>query len=155
MQKIRPWLWFDHQAEEAADFYVSVFKNSRITSVSRYGDEGPGPAGTAMVVNFELEGVEFMALNGGNAEQYRSAFYVDCETQEDVDHLWDRFSEGGEKGVCGWIKDRFGVTWNIVPSVLGDLMSDEDDEKSGRVMKAMLQMTKLDIPTLMRAYEGK
>lgn len=153
MQKIRPWLWFDNQAEEAANFYVSIFKNSRITNVSRYGDEGPGPAGTVMVASFELDGVAFMALNGGSEAEYKSAFYVECETQEEIDHLWERLAEGGEKGVCGWLKDRYGVSWNIVPSILGELMSDEDDEKSNRVMKAMLQMTKLEIPELLRAYE--
>jgi len=155
MQKIRPWLWFNTEAEEAANFYVSVFKNSRITSVSHYGDEGPGPAGTVMVVTFVLDGVDFMALNGGSAPQYSSAFYVDCETQEEIDHLWERLSDGAEPGVCGWLKDRYGVSWNIVPSIFGELMSDEDDAKTGRVMKAMLQMTKLEIPALLRAYEGE
>lgn len=153
MQKIRPWLWFDTQAEDAANFYVSVFENSRITQVSRYGEAGPGPAGSVMVVSFELDGVEFMALNGGSEAQYQSAFYVDCETQEEIDRLWDRLSEGGEPSVCGWLKDRFGVSWNIVPSVFGELMSDEDDEKTNRVMQAMLGMTKFDIAALLRAYE--
>ena len=155
MQKIRPWLWFNGQAEDAANFYVSIFKNSRITNLSRYGDEGPGPAGTVMVASFVLDGVEFMALNGGGDASYSPAFYVDCKTQEEIDELWERLSESGEKGVCGWLKDRYGVSWNIVPSILGDLMSDEDDEKSSRVMKAMLKMTKLDIAALKRAYEGK
>lgn len=154
MQKIRPWLWFDTQAEDAANYYVSVFKNSRITDVSRYGEEGPGPAGSVMVVAFELDGVEFMALNGGPSEDFRSAFYVDCDTQDEIDHLWSALGDGGETNVCGWLKDRFGVSWNIVPSVFGDLMSDEDPEKRGRVMKAMLGMTKLDIAGLQRAYEG-
>jgi predicted 3-demethylubiquinone-9 3-methyltransferase (glyoxalase superfamily) len=153
VQKIRPWLWFDTQAEDAANFYVSVFENSRITQVSRYGEAGPGPAGSVMVVSFELDGVEFMALNGGSEAQYQSAFYVDCETQEEIDRLWDRLSEGGEPSVCGWLKDRFGVSWNIVPSVFGELMSDEDDEKTNRVMQAMLGMTKFDIAALLRAYE--
>ncbi|HKU81923.1 MAG TPA: VOC family protein [Candidatus Tumulicola sp.] len=154
MQKIRPWLWFDTQAEEAANFYVSVFANSRITDVSRYGEEGPGPAGSVMVVAFELEGVEFMALNGGSSSDYGSAFYVDCATQEEVDRLWDALAEGGETNVCGWLKDRFGVSWNIVPSEFGDMMSDEDPDKRSRVMKAMLGMTKLDVAALRRAYEG-
>lgn len=154
MQKIRPWLWFDTQAEEAANFYVSVFKNSRITDVSRYGDEGPGPAGSVMVVAFELDGVEFMALNGGPSENYSSAFYVDCETQEEIDRLWDALGEGGETNVCGWLKDRFGVSWNIVPSVFAELMSDGNPEKRSRVMTAMLGMTKLEIAGLRRAYEG-
>lgn len=154
MQKIRPWLWFDTQAEEAANFYVSVFKNSRITDVSRYGDEGPGPAGSVMVVAFELDGLEFMALNGGPSENYSSAFYVDCETQEEIDRLWDALGEGGETNVCGWLKDRFGVSWNIVPSVFAELMSDGNPEKRSRVMTAMLGMTKLEIAGLRRAYEG-
>lgn len=154
MQKIRPWLWFDTQAEEAANFYVSVFKNSRITDVSRYGEEGPGPAGSVMVAAFELDGVEFMALNGGSSGDYSSAFYVDCETQEEVDHLWEALADGGETSVCGWLKDRFGVSWNIVPSAFGELMSDEDPQKRSRVMKAMLGMTKLDVAALRRAYEG-
>lgn len=154
MQKIRPWLWFDTQAEEAANFYVSVFKNSRITDVSRYGDEGPGPAGSVMVVAFELDGLEFMALNGGPSENYSSAFYVDCETQEEIDRLWDALGEGGETNVCGWLKDRFGVSWNIVPSVFAELMSDGNPEKRSRVMSAMLGMTKLEIAGLRRAYEG-
>ncbi len=154
MQKIKPWLWFVDQAEEAANFYVSVFKNSRITSVTRYGDEGPGPAGSVMVASFVLDGVEFMALNGGTQAEYSSAFYVDCETQDEIDRLWEHLAEGGETSVCGWLKDRFGVSWNIVPSVFGELMSDEDDEKTGRVMKAMLQMTKLDTAELQRAFDG-
>lgn len=154
MQKIRPWLWFDNQAEEAANFYVSVFKNSRITDVSRYGEEGPGPAGSVMVVAFELDGLEFMALNGGPSENYSSAFYVDCETQEEIDRLWDALGEGGETNVCGWLKDRFGVSWNIVPSVFAELMSDGNPEKRSRVMSAMLGMTKLEIAGLRRAYEG-
>jgi predicted 3-demethylubiquinone-9 3-methyltransferase (glyoxalase superfamily) len=153
VQKIRPWLWFDTQAEEAAKFYVSVFKNSHITQVSRYGEAGPGPVGSVMVVSFELDGVEFMALNGGSNGDYQSAFYVDCETQEEIDDLWERLSEGGEKSVCGWLKDRYGVSWNLVPSVFGELMSDEDEEKTDRVMKAMLSMTKIDIAALLRAYE--
>jgi predicted 3-demethylubiquinone-9 3-methyltransferase (glyoxalase superfamily) len=155
MQKIKPWLWFDTQAEEAANFYVSIFRDSKITSVSRYGEEGPGPAGSVMVVAFEIDGVEFMALNGGTAGEYAPAFYVDCETQEEIDDLWERLSEGGEKSVCGWLKDRYGVSWNIVPSIFGSLMSDDDGEKTSRVMQAMLKMTKLEIPALLRAYEGK
>jgi len=155
MQKIKPWLWFKDEAEEAALFYVSIFKNARITSMSRYGDEGPGPAGSVMVATFELDGVAFMALNGGSPGEYSSAFYVDCETQAEVDHLWEHLSEGGEPGRCGWLKDRFGVSWNIVPSEFGDLMGSDDAEKTGRMFAAMLQMTKLDMPALLRAYEGK
>ena len=154
MQKIKPWLWFDTQAEEAANFYVSVFSNSRITSLSRYGEEGPGPAGSVMVATFELDGVAFMALNGGSSASYSSAFYVDCETQEEIDRLWDALAEGGETNVCGWLKDRYGVSWNIVPSVFGELMSDEDPVKRGRVMEAMFGMTKFDVAALRRAYEG-
>ena len=154
MQKIRPWLWFKDRAEEAARFYVSVFPNSSLTHLSYYGEEGPGPAGQVMVATFVLDGVQFMALNGGSEAEYSSAFYVDCETQEEIDHLWDRLSEGGEPGVCGWLKDRFGVSWNIVPSAFGEMMSDDDDEKTGRVMQAMLAMTKMDIAALRRAYDG-
>jgi predicted 3-demethylubiquinone-9 3-methyltransferase (glyoxalase superfamily) len=154
MQKIRPWLWFSDQAEEAARFYVSIFESSSITGTSYYGEGGPVPAGTAMVVNFVLDGVQFMALNGGSKAEYSSAFYVDCGTQAEIDRLWERLGDGGEPGPCGWVKDRYGVSWNIVPSVLGDLMSDDDEEKSGRVMEAMLKMGKLDIAELERAYAG-
>jgi predicted 3-demethylubiquinone-9 3-methyltransferase (glyoxalase superfamily) len=154
MQKIRPWLWFNDRAEEAARFYVSVFPNSSLSSLSYYGDGAPLPAGTAMVANFVLDGVQFMALNGGSDGDYAPAFYVDCETQEEIDRLWDRLSEGGEPGQCGWLKDRFGISWNIVPSILGDLMTDDDEEKAGRVMAAMLKMGKLDIPALERAHAG-
>ena len=158
MNKIRPFFWFNDQAEEAARFYASIFPNSKVTHVSRYGDAGPGPKGKAMVVTFELAGQEFMALNffGKNDERPEGpAFYVNCETQEDVDRLWNRLSEGGEPGNCGWLKDRFGVNWNIVPERFGEMMSDDDDEKTDRVMKAMLGMTKFDIGELERAYAGK
>jgi predicted 3-demethylubiquinone-9 3-methyltransferase (glyoxalase superfamily) len=154
MQKIRPFLMFDDQAEEAAEFYTSIFEDSRIVSVNRYGEEGPGPAGKAMVAVFELAGQRFMSLNMFQPMQTSPAFYVDCETQEEVDRFWERLSEGGEKGRCGWLTDRFGVQWNIVPRVFFDLMQGEDEEKSGRVFKAMLQMTKLDIEELRRAYDG-
>ena len=155
MQKIRPWLWFVDKAEEAAEFYTSIFDNSRITNVSRYGEGGQLPAGTAMVVNMELNGVEFMALNGGgNPDAYKGAFYVDCETQDEIDRYWERLSEGGEKSVCGWLTDRYGYSWNIVPSLLGELMGDDDEEKSGRVFQAMLKMTKLEIAGLQAAYDG-
>lgn len=154
MQKIKPWLWFDDQAEEAATFYVSVFERSKINDVSRYGDEGPGPAGQVMVVAFELDGVEFMALNGGSSGDYAPAFYVECASQEEVDRLWDRLSEGGETNVCGWLKDRYGVSWNIVPELFGELMSKSNDEQRSRVMQAMLQMTKMDCAALQRAYDG-
>ena len=159
-QKIRPFLWFNDQAEEAATFYTSIFKNSKIGSVSRYGEDGPGPAGTAMVVTFELDGVPFLALNGGPDFAFTEAvsFLIDCQTQDEVDYFWERLSEGGETGQCGWLKDKFGLSWQVVPSQLGDLMSgaisSEDEEKSARVMSAMLQMTKLNIAELERAYAG-
>lgn len=151
MQKIAPFLWFNDQAEEAAKFYTSIFKNSRIKNVSRYGDLGPGPKGQVMVATFEIEGQEFMALNGGPSPMSAPAFYVNCDTQEEVDDLWERLSEGGKKNRCGWLTDRFGVSWNIVPAVLPKLMSDPDPEKSKRVMQAMLQMEKLDIAGLEKA----
>jgi predicted 3-demethylubiquinone-9 3-methyltransferase (glyoxalase superfamily) len=155
MQKITPFLWFDHQAEEAAKLYISVFKNSRIVGMARYGEEGPGPKGTVMTVEFELDGQEFIALNGGPLFKFTEAisFVVNCETQEEIDKFWDRLSEGGEVQQCGWLKDKYGVSWQIVPTVLGQLMQDKDPEKSRRVMQAMLQMVKLDIKTLQKAYE--
>jgi predicted 3-demethylubiquinone-9 3-methyltransferase (glyoxalase superfamily) len=155
-QKIRPFLWFNGQAEEAANFYTSIFKNSKLGYVSRYGDEGPGQAGQVMVATFELDGVQFMALNGGPEFSFTPAisFMVDCATQDEVDYYWDKLSEGGDTNQCGWLRDKFGVSWQIVPSRLGELMSDDDDEKSGRVMQAMLKMEKLDIAELERAYAG-
>ena len=155
MQKIRPFLWFDDKAEEAVRFYTSIFKNSEIGSISRYGEEGPGPKGTVMSATFQLEGQEFMALNGGPQFTFSPAisFFVNCETQEEVDELWEKLSEGGEIEQCGWLKDKYGVSWQIVPSVLGELLQDKDPEKSRRVMNAMLQMGKLDIDGLKRAYE--
>ncbi len=155
MQKITPFLWFDNQAEEAINLYVSVFKNSKILSVSRYGEAGPGPAGTLMTATFQLEGQEFMALNGGPDHKFTEAIslFVDCKTQEEVDELWEKLSEGGEQGPCGWLKDRFGLSWQIVPSILGELLGDPDPVKSQRVMQAMLQMSKIDIAGLKRAYE--
>jgi predicted 3-demethylubiquinone-9 3-methyltransferase (glyoxalase superfamily) len=163
MQKITPFLWFDDQAEQAAELYVSVFSNrpgadpsgSEVLGVSRYGEAGPGPAGTAMTVTFRIEGQELIALNGGPNFRFTEAisFVVDCTTQEEVDYLWEKLSEGGEQSQCGWLKDRFGLSWQIVPSALGELMSGPDPERSQRVMKAMLQMGKLDIAGLQRAYE--
>jgi predicted 3-demethylubiquinone-9 3-methyltransferase (glyoxalase superfamily) len=161
MQKITPFLWFDRNAEEAANFYVSIFKNSKIDHVSRCGDAGPGPAGSAMVVEFSLEGQEFMALNGGQtgveapSAPYPGAIalYVDCETQSEVDRLWAHLCDGGKKLQCGWVTDKFGVTWNIVPAGLRDVLSGPDAERSERAMKAMLQMEKLDINELRRVYE--
>jgi len=144
IQKIRPFLWFDGQAEEAARFYTSVFKNSQIESVS------------PMSASFQLEGTEFIALNGGPQFKFTEAvsFFVNCETQEEIDYLWEKLSAGGEKGRCGWLKDRFGLSWQIVPPILGEMLNDEDEEKSKRVMQAMLQMNKLDIKTLKAAYKG-
>lgn len=157
MQKVTPFLWFDDKAEEAAKFYVSIFKNSKMGSVSRYGDAGPGPKGTVMVAKFQLDGQEFIALNAGPQFKFTEAisFVVNCETQEEVDEFWERLSEGGEKSQCGWLKDKYGLSWQIVPTVLGELMQDKDPQKSQRVMKAMLQMKKLDIQTLKQAYEGQ
>jgi predicted 3-demethylubiquinone-9 3-methyltransferase (glyoxalase superfamily) len=155
VQGINPFLWFDHQAEEAAQFYTSVFENSKILSVQRYGKAGPGEDGTVMTVSFQLNGQEFIALNGGPRFTFSEAisFVVNCETQREVDELWEKLSEGGEKGPCGWLKDRYGVSWQIVPTVLEELLSDPDPEKSDRVMKAMLQMGKLEIDGLRQAYE--
>ena len=155
MQKITTFLTFNDQAEEAVNFYVSIFRNSKITSVSRYGEGGPGPAGSAMSVTFLLEGQEFIALNGGPHFTFSEGFslFVNCETQEEVDELWEKLSAGGEKGQCGWLKDRYGVSWQIIPTALGRLLQDKDPQKSQNVMQAMLQMTKIDIETLRRAYE--
>jgi predicted 3-demethylubiquinone-9 3-methyltransferase (glyoxalase superfamily) len=150
MQKITPFLWFDNNAEEALAFYISIFKNGRIKNVARYGDAGPGPKGSFMTGTFELEGQEFMALNGGPMFTFSSAisFFVNCETQEEIDNFWDKLSAGGEKMPCGWLKDKYGVTWQIVPSVLGELLHSKDAAKSQRVMQAMMKMGKLDIKTL-------
>jgi len=157
MQKITPFLWFDNQAEEAANFYVSIFKNSKIGTVSRYGDAGPGPKGTVMLVTFQLEGEEFIALNGGPLFKFTEAISlsVNCQSQEEVDELWEKLSEGGEKGSCGWLKDKYGLSWQINPTVLGEMLNDKDPEKSTRVMRAMLQMDKIDIGKLKEAYEQR
>lgn len=156
MQKITPFLWFDNQAEEAMHFYASIFKNSKIGTVTRYGDAGPGPKGSVMTVSFELEGHQFTALNGGPHYKFTPAisFVVNCQTQDEVDELWDKLSEGGEKLQCAWITDKFGLSWQIVPSLLMELMSDSDPHKTRRVMEAMLQMTKIDIAKLRQAYDG-
>ncbi len=157
MQKITPFLWFDTQAEEAARLYVSLFKNSKIGLVSRYGDAGPGPKGTAMVVVFELDGVRFTALNGGPAYKLTEAFslQVDCADQAEIDDLWRKLTaDGGEPGPCGWLKDRFGLSWQIVPANMGQLIGGDDPAKSRRAVQAMLQMGKLDIAALERAREG-
>ena len=156
MQKITPFLWFDDNAEEAMNFYVSVFKNSKVGSVSRYGEAGPGPKGTVMSATFQLEGQEFMALNGGPQFKFTPAisFFVDCETQEEVDALWEKLSAGGRKDRCGWLQDKFGVSWQIIPSALRRLLNGNDPAKSQRVMKAMLQMDKIDIKRLEEARNG-
>ena len=156
-QKIIPFLWFDANAEEAMNFYTSIFKNSEIVSVSRYGEGSPGQAGTVMTATFTLNGQTFIALNGGPQFKFTEAisFFVNCETQEEVYELWEKLSEGGEQGQCGWLKDKFGVSWQIVPTALGELLGDKDPEKSKRVMEAMLQMHKIDIEKLMQAHEGR
>ena len=155
MQKITPFLWFNDQAEEAMNFYTAIFKNSKIGSVSRYGEGGPGQPGSVMTATFELDGQQFMALNGGPLFTFTEAisFFVSCETQADVDELWEKLTEGGEESQCGWLKDKFGLSWQIVPPVLGELLNDPDAEKAGRVMNAMLQMKKIDIAGLRAAYE--
>lgn len=157
MQKITPFLWFDNNAEEAANFYVSVFKNSKLLNVARYSDAGPGPKDSVMTVEFELDGQEFVALNAGPRFKFTEAisFVVNCETQDEVDYYWERLSEGGEKSRCGWLKDKFGLWWQVTPTILGKLMADKDQQKAKRVMETMLQMDKLDIEPLQRAYEGE
>jgi predicted 3-demethylubiquinone-9 3-methyltransferase (glyoxalase superfamily) len=153
MQKITPFLWFDGRAEEAMNFYVSIFKNSKIGTVSRCGEAGPGPKGSVMSATFTLEGQEFMALNGGPMFTFSPAisFFVSCQTQAEIDDLWEKLSAGGEKSRCGWLKDKFGVSWQIIPSALGELLGDKDPAKSRRVMQAMLKMTKIDIEALRQA----
>ena len=155
MQKITPFLWFDDKAEEAVNYYVSIFKDSRIESVSRYGEGGPGPYGQVMSMSFQLFGQEFMALNGGPVFSFTPAisFFVNCESQQEVDEYWDKLTAGGEIEQCGWLKDKFGVSWQIVPTILGELLNDKDPEKAKRVMNAMLQMKKIDIAGLKQAYE--
>ena len=154
MQKITPFLWFNDQAEEAVRFYTAIFKNSRISSPTHYGEDVPGPKGKVMSLTFEIEGQEFMALNGGPVFNFSPAisFFVHCATQAEVDELWEKLSEGGEKQQCGWLKDKYGINWQIVPTILGELMQDKDAEKVRRVTQAMLQMGKLDIERLKQAY---
>ena len=156
MQKITPFLWFDDQAEAAMQHYVSVFRDSKVLGVTRYGDAGPGPKGSVMIAAFELEGQRFTALNGGPHFKFTEAvsFVVNCETQEEVDHFWDKLGEGGQIQQCGWLKDKFGLSWQIVPTVLIELINDPDPEKSRRVTEAMLQMTRIDIAKLWQAYEA-
>lgn len=155
IQKITPFLWFDQQAEEAANFYTSIFPNSKLGKIARYGEAGPGPAGSAMTVEFQLDGQSFVALNGGPHFKFTEAisFFVNCRTQDEVDFYWEKLSAGGVPVQCGWLKDKFGLSWQIVPGVLPELLSNPDPEKSQRVMKAMLTMKKLDIRALQQAGE--
>src|SRR6266568_972113 len=157
MQKITPFLWFDDQAEEAMTFYTSIFKDSEIVSVTRYSEAGPGPEGSVMTAAFRLNGQEFIALNGGPAFAFTPAisFFVHCETQQEVDTFWEKLSAGGKPGQCGWLTDKFGVSWQIIPNVLGELLADPDPAKSQRVMEAMLEMSKIDVQALQRATRQK
>ena len=157
MQKIVPFLWFNDQAEEAMNHYISIFPDSKVVSIMRYGDAGPGPKGTVMSVTFQLAGQEFMALNGGPQFKFTEAIslFVNCETQEEVDELWAKLSEGGEAGPCGWLKDKYGLSWQIVPTALGEMLQDQDAEKADRVRRAMLQMSKIDLAGLRKAYYGR
>jgi predicted 3-demethylubiquinone-9 3-methyltransferase (glyoxalase superfamily) len=155
MQKITPFLWFDDNAEEAMNFYVSLFKNSKVGTVTRYGNAGPGLKGTVMSASFQLDGQDFFALNGGPLFKFTEAIslFVNCETQQEVDDLWEKLSAGGQKSRCGWLKDKYGLSWQVIPSVLGKMLGDKNAEKAKRVMQAMLQMDKLDIAKLQQAYE--
>jgi predicted 3-demethylubiquinone-9 3-methyltransferase (glyoxalase superfamily) len=157
MQKITPFLWFDGNAEEAVNFYISIFKNSKMGKISRYGDAGPGPKGSVMSVTFQIEGQEFFALNGGPQFKFTPAisFFVNCETQQEVDDLWEKLSAGGRTDRCGWLQDKFGLSWQIIPTVLGQLLGDKDPQRAKRAMQAMLQMTKIDIEKLQQAAEAK
>ncbi len=157
MQKITPFLWFDNQAEAAANFYVSIFPNSKVGAISRYGESGPGPKGTVMVVEFQLGGQEFTALNGGPMFKFTEAisFVVNCETQEEVDYYWEKLLQGGKEQQCGWLKDKYGLSWQIVPTVFIEMMRDKDTAKTERLMKAVMQMVKPDIATIKRAFEGE
>lgn len=157
MQKITTFLWFDGKAEEAANHYVSIFKDSKIETIARYGAAGPGPKGSVMTVTFQLEGQDFIALNGGPHFKFTEAIslLVSCKTQEEVDDLWEKLSAGGQTQRCGWLKDKFGLSWQIVPSALGEMMREEDPAKSRRVMEAMLQMDKLDLKRLRQAYDQR
>ena len=161
MQKIAPFLWFDNHAEDAVKFYVSIFRNSKIGSITRYDEEAAKaagrPKGSVMTVAFDLDGQDFTALNGGPLFKFTEAIslVVNCQTQEEVDHFWEKLSAGGEEVQCGWLKDRFGVSWQVVPTVLVEMLQDKDPEKSKRVMAAMLKMKKIDIEPLKKAYEGR
>ena len=154
MQKIGPFLWFDSNAEQAANFYVSIFKDSKILKIARYGEAGPGPAGSVMVVNFQIEGQDFIALNGGPLFKFTEAisFVINCQTQEEVDHYWNKLTAGGgQESQCGWLKDKYGLSWQVTPTILGELLADKDQKKAQRVMQAMLQMKKIDTAALKRA----
>jgi predicted 3-demethylubiquinone-9 3-methyltransferase (glyoxalase superfamily) len=155
MQKIVPFLWFDGNAEEAVNHYVSVFKNSKVLSVTRYGAAGPGPQGTVMAATFQLEGQQFYALNGGPQHKFTPAIslFVNCETQQEVDELWKKLSAGGREDRCGWLQDRYGLSWQIIPTVLGKMLGDKDPAKANRVMQAMLQMKRIEIKGLQAAYD--
>ena len=157
MQKITPFLWFDGKAEEAANFYAGTFGNALVTVLTRYGDAGPGPKGSVMIATFEIEGQKFIALNGGPEYSFTPAisFVVNCETQAEVDAYWEKLSAGGEPNRCGWLRDKYGVSWQIVPTALPRLLGDPDPAKAARVMQAMLRMTKIEIAGLERAYEGR
>ena len=157
MQKITPLLWFDNNAEEAVNFYLSIFKDSKILVVTRWGETGPGPKGSVLTIKFEIEGQEFLALNGGPQFKFTEAvaFIVNCKTQEEVDYFWEKLSAGGEKSRCGWLKDKFGLSWNIVPTVLPEMLADKDTKKADRVMKVMMEMDKIDIAPLQKAYDEK
>lgn len=157
MQKITPFLWFDNQAEEAANFYTSIFKNSKVVKVARYGEGGPGPAGSAMTVMFQIEGQEYIGLNGGPHFKFTEAvsFSIACKNQQEVDEFWEKLSAGGEEGQCGWLKDKFGLSWQVNPTILGEMLSDPDPQKAKRVMAAMLKMKKIDIAALQQAYDQK
>jgi len=154
MPKISPFLWFDRQAEEAANFYIKIFKNSKILNITRYGEAGPGPKGSVMTIEFTLDGQEFIALNGGPHFKFNEAisFSVDCKTQEEVDLYWAKLSEGGEEQPCGWLKDKFGLSWQVNPTILGEMLGDPDPQKAERVTEAMLKMKKIDIAALKKAY---
>jgi len=155
MQKITPFLWFDNNAEAAVNHYLAIFKNSKIGTVVRCGDAGPGPKGSVLTIVFQLEGQEFIALNGGPVFKFNEAISlsVDCKTQQEVDELWEKLSDGGQKGQCGWLKDKFGLSWQVVPSALVEMLQDQDAEKAKRVMAAMMQMSKIDIAILKQAYD--
>jgi predicted 3-demethylubiquinone-9 3-methyltransferase (glyoxalase superfamily) len=157
MQKITPFLWFDGNAEEAMNFYTSIFENSKVGQITRCGDAGPGPKGSVLTAKFQLEGQEFMALNGGPEFKFTPAisFFVNCETQQEVDELWEKLLAGGKAMRCGWLTDKFGISWQIIPKALMEFLGDRDPQKSQRVMKAMMKMIKIDVEGLKRAYEGK